>query len=70
MRTHDCTVHLIILGFIVSEVDALVRGCVSLVRAHDTLQSDRGLSSLPEIASKVEQYREELLHAVSSTTGR
>ena len=55
----------------VSELDACVRECINLVRAHQSLQSDKeGLHSLPDIGSKVEQYSKELIHAISSTTDR
>ena len=55
---------------IYTEIDVLVRNCVHLVTAHQSLRGTEGLSSLPKIASEVEQHSKQLTHAISSTTNR
>ena len=47
-----------------------MQNCVRLVSAHQGLRSAEGLSSLPKIASEIEQHSKELTNAISSTTDR
>lgn len=54
----------------ITETDVLVRNCVHLVTAHQSLCSAEGLSSLPKIAGEAEQHSKQLTHAISSTTDR
>lgn len=80
LYTCICTVHVLtdyisVLSFSnncpVSETDQIVRDCVRLVTAYQSLHSsDTGLDSLPKIASAVEECSEELRNAISSTTDR
>ena len=58
------------LSLPVSETEMLVRDCVHLVSAHQSLSGNHGVSSLPKIAIDVEQCSEELRNAISSTTDR